>query len=228
MYLRCLISKRYARRPYLEYPPSRQSGARTISLKGAIAFGVFAENQTRTLVEISTRWDIMQIRTIIDQSCMTDFRQSPSTRRAPLVHGLAWPLACLFVCAHMLIASSVAAAPSAGQLGIELNKLEPHGDTCRPYLVFSNQTDKRFESLALELVLFDGEGFILKRFSLDAAPLAPGKTSVKLFEVEGVQCDALGRILLNAVTACADTSGALDDCLERIRPSSRLPVEFFK
>ena len=111
---------------------------------------------------------------------------------------------------------------------MELNKLESSADACRPYLVFANQTDGRIESLGLELVLFDREGFILKRLSVDAGPLAARKTSVKLFEIASVPCEALGRILLNAVTACADGSGPRDDCLERINPSSRLPVDFFK
>ncbi len=120
------------------------------------------------------------------------------------------------------------AAESGGTLGIELNKLESREGTCRPYLVFRNETDGRFEALALELVLFDTEGFILKRFSLDAAPLAPGKTSVKLFEIDGVRCETLGRILVNEVAACADHAGSIDACLERIRLSSRLSVDLFK
>lgn len=161
------------------------------------------------------------INTMLDSHSLMMKLRHPRLR---LADRFAWLLATTLA----LCTSFGVAATSAGSLGIELNKLESHGDACRPYLVFSNQTGKGFESLALELVLFDDDGFILKRFSLDAAPLAPGKTSVKLFEIADQPCKTLGRILLNAVTACADGSGPLDDCLERIEPSSRLPVDFFK
>jgi hypothetical protein len=115
-----------------------------------------------------------------------------------------------------------------GAIEIELNKLAPSGDACRPYLVFRNQGETTRDALTLELVLFDADGFILRHFTLDAAPLAAGKTSVKLFEIPGVACNAIGRILLNQVNACAGADGALDDCLRRIRAASRLPVDFFK
>ncbi|WP_200235290.1 hypothetical protein, partial [Thiohalocapsa halophila] len=123
-----------------------------------------------------------------------------------------------------------AAASTAGKdepsdaIEIELNKLEPAADACRPYLVFHNRGTTALDALTLELVLFDADGFILRHFTLDAAPLAAGKTSVKLFEIPGVACNAIGRILLNQVTACAGADGALDDCQQRIRAASRLPA----
>ncbi|EXJ14206.1 hypothetical protein [Imhoffiella purpurea] len=141
---------------------------------------------------------------------------------------LAHSITCLLLSCLTLSTPPVLAEDSAGSIEIELNRLESQANACRPYLVFGNKTDTRFESLGLELVLFDQDGFILKRFGLEAGPLAPGKTSVKLFEIADLSCDALGRILLNAVTACTDASGPVDGCLARMRTSSRLPVDFFK
>lgn len=144
-------------------------------------------------------------------------------------------LACgLAVASVALVPTMPAAASTAGKdepsdaIEIELNKLEPAADACRPYLVFHNRGTTALDALTLELVLFDADGFILRHFTLDAAPLAAGKTSVKLFEIPGVACNAIGRILLNQVTACAGADGALDDCQQRIRAASRLPVDFFK
>jgi hypothetical protein len=117
---------------------------------------------------------------------------------------------------------------AADPIEIELNRLEPGKDACRPYLVFRNRGDAALAAFTLELVLFDGEGFIKQQFTLDAAPLPAGKTSVKLFEIPGVDCTAIGRILLNQVTACAGADGALPDCMARIQASSRVPVGFFK
>jgi len=138
----------------------------------------------------------------------------------------------------LLIAATAATAAGTEQsaadpIEIELNRLEPGKDACRPYLVFRNRGDAALAAFTLELVLFDGvlfdgEGFIKQQFTLDAAPLPAGKTSVKLFEIPGVDCAAIGRILLNQVTACAGADGALPDCMARIQASSRVPVGFFK
>ena len=150
-----------------------------------------------------------------------------AVRCRALVCGLA--LASIVLVPAMPAAASTetdAEPPEA--IEIELNKLEPAADACRPYLVFHNRSETALDALTLELVLFDADGFILRHFTLDAAPLAAGKTSVKLFEIPGVACKAIGRILLNQVTACAGADGALDDCLQRIRAASRLPVDFFK
>ncbi|WP_462329210.1 Tat pathway signal sequence domain protein [Thiohalocapsa halophila] len=144
-------------------------------------------------------------------------------------------LACALAVASIALVPAMPAAASTetdaeppDAIEIELNKLEPAADACRPYLVFHNRGETALDALTLELVLFDADGFILRHFTLDAAPLAAGKTSVKLFEIPGVACSAIGRILLNQVTACAGSDGALDHCLQRIRAASRLPVDFFK
>lgn len=119
-------------------------------------------------------------------------------------------------------------ADPKGRLAIELNRLEPQGQSCVAYLVFRNETGTSLESLRLELALFGVDGFIARRFTLDAAPIPAGKTSLKLFEIAATPCETLGRVLINEVLACAGPNGVLADCLERIEPSSRLPVSLFK
>lgn len=118
-----------------------------------------------------------------------------------------------------------AAAPI---LAIELNKLEQQGEDCLAYLVFSNQSGRELTMLALELVLFDSDGFILRRLIVDAAPLDAGRTSVKLFEVGALQCAQLGRILLNEVVDCASADGLVADCSRRLELSSRGEVQLFQ
>lgn len=163
----------------------------------------------------------------------TKHRPSPGCLSATvaardLALGLALLIAATAATAAGTEQSAAAAAPVADPIEIELNRLEPGKDACRPYLVFRNRGDAALAAFTLELVLFDGEGFIKQQFTLDAAPLPAGKTSVKLFEIPGVDCAAIGRILLNQVTACAGADGALPDCMARIQASSRVPVGFFK
>lgn len=121
-----------------------------------------------------------------------------------------------------------AAAQDAGALRVELNKLEPQKGACRAYLVFENETGNAFSGLTLDLILFNGDGIIARRVAVNAAPLPAGKTSVKLFDMEGLTCDAIGRILINGVLACEDESGPRTNCAALIEPASRADASLIK
>lgn len=111
---------------------------------------------------------------------------------------------------------------------IELNKLEPSGAACRAYLLFENQSAASFESLKLDLVLFDGEGIVARRLAVEGAPLPKDKTSLKVFDIAGLPCDGIGRILLNKLTACSDGQGKRSDCLAMVSTMARGAVPFIK
>lgn len=113
-------------------------------------------------------------------------------------------------------------------LQIELNKLEPSGGACRAYLVLENATQSAFEVLKLDLVMFDAEGVVAKRVAVETAPLPAGKTRLKVFDIQGIACEGLGRVLLNDVMTCRDETGERDDCLSRITASARGSLSFIK
>jgi len=113
-------------------------------------------------------------------------------------------------------------------VSVELNKLEPNGAACRAYLVLENGTASAFETLKLDLVMFDTDGVVAKRLAVETAPLPAAKTSLKVFDMDGLPCERVGRVLLNDVMACADASGARDDCLGLVAPAARGPLEFIK
>ncbi len=122
-------------------------------------------------------------------------------------------------------------APAAnGQEGVrvELNKLEPLETACRAYLLFENRMSAEFRSMRLDLVMFNPEGVINRRLAVEGGPLPAGKTSVKLFDIDGVSCDAVSRVLLNGVLSCSDDEGDRGDCLQIIETASRSSAEFFK
>ena len=128
--------------------------------------------------------------------------------------------------ATALVTSSSAIAE--GALDVELNKLEPVENACRSYLVFKNGTGIAYTSLRLDLVLFGKDGIIVRRLALEAAPRAPGKTTVKLFDVQGISCGDIGQMLLNDVTLCKDASGERNDCGMAINVSSKASATFAK
>ncbi|NQW08403.1 MAG: Tat pathway signal sequence domain protein [Alphaproteobacteria bacterium] len=110
---------------------------------------------------------------------------------------------------------------------LELNKLEPVDGSCRAYMVFANPTDTSFTTFKLDVLVFDVDGVIQKRLAVDAAPLRPNKTSVKLFDIVGVTCDRIDRLLLNDFYDCGDDTGRLTGCLDRVVTRSRANAEFF-
>ena len=132
------------------------------------------------------------------------------------------------VVALAMLITSHAAIGSDESLLVELNKLEPNEGDCRAYLVLENGSASAFESLKLDVVVFDTDGIVAKRLAVEAAPLPLGKTSLKVFDIGGLPCDQVGRVLLNEVMTCADASQARGDCLALMSTSSRAPIPFIK
>jgi hypothetical protein len=148
----------------------------------------------------------------------------PWMGRAPRALALCGGLA-----AALLAAPAAAEAAADGQIAIELNKLEPNGAACRAYLVVKNHSGRSFDSLKLDLVMFDGGGVVAKRLAVQAAPLPEGKTSLKVFDIEGHDCAGIGSILLNDVLACEPEVGATPPgCLALVAASARGAVPFIK
>ena len=135
-------------------------------------------------------------------------------------------LAACVVCACALLSPAAAMADTA--VSVELNKLEPNGEACRAYLVVKNDAGAAFETLKLDLVLFDTDGVVARRLAVETAPLPAGKTSLKVFDVAGLSCDGIGRVLLNDILACRDGSGERTDCAAFVTPTARGAVPFIK
>ncbi|MEM9011162.1 MAG: hypothetical protein AAGE18_08050 [Pseudomonadota bacterium] len=114
-----------------------------------------------------------------------------------------------------------------GKLTVELNKLEPQGTACQAYIVLQNGTEAAYDELALDLVMFDTDGVIARRLAVDMAPLRAGRTSVKVFAVDGLACDGISRILINDVLSCVPTGEAEGqaDCVGLIETTSRASAE---
>ena len=113
----------------------------------------------------------------------------------------------------------VAAADSHG-LGVELNKLETYDKGCRAYVVINNTGDTAYQSVKLDLVLFQPDGVIARRFAVDLAPLKATKKSVKLFDIDGLACDKISSVLVNDVLDCKAEQGPVADCLAKMTLTS--------
>lgn len=118
-------------------------------------------------------------------------------------------------------------APAEGPIVMELNKAEERDGACRLYFVFDNPTESGLPALEIDLVLFDQDGLILRRQPI-LAPLQAAHTSVKVYDLEGVRCEAIGKILINEVMCGSEAAEAQEGCLSLLAPTTRGSIQLIK
>jgi hypothetical protein len=107
-----------------------------------------------------------------------------------------------------------------GKLGIELNKLESFEGGCRSFFLFRNRTALTLSSFEMSLAILNKGGVIDRLLTIDAAPLPAGRTTLKLFEVPDMSCEAVGEVILHDISACAAAGAASTDCFALVELSS--------
>jgi hypothetical protein len=135
-----------------------------------------------------------------------------------------WPIIAV---AAIIFAMAPVPTTHAGGLAIELNKLEPQKDSCRAYIVVTNSSTTAYQSLKLDLVLFQPDGVIGRRFALDLGPLRAQKRSVKLFDID-TPCDQVGSFLINDVLECNGETGSIPNCLADMTATSLTKAKLSK
>ena len=143
---------------------------------------------------------------------------------------LAAAAACLLVSAasHAQDATTQAQSESGDGITLELNKIEKSDKGCRAYVVVTNPTPTSYDAFKLDLVMFQTDGIVGRRFALDLSPVRPDKRSVKLFDLDGAQCEEIGSFLVNDVMECRTSAGPATDCLSRLKVKSLTKVEISK
>jgi hypothetical protein len=134
-----------------------------------------------------------------------------------------------FIVAIAAVGFAVAfsAKAHAGVLAVELNKLESQKDSCRAYVVVTNNSPTAYQVLKLDLVLFQPDGVIGRRFALDLGPLRAQKRSVKLFDID-TPCDQVGSLLINDVLECNGETGSIPNCLADMTATSLTKAKLSK
>jgi hypothetical protein len=129
------------------------------------------------------------------------------------------------VLASLAAGTALAANPS---VGIELNRLDEQGQSCRASFVITNPGPQTYTGYKLDLVVFDKGGTITKRLAADVAPLRSDKETVKIFDIPDTPCSGIGSILINDVLDCRAGDKPATDCADAIAASSKLPVKLLK
>jgi len=134
----------------------------------------------------------------------------------------------LGIASLMLLALGTTAAMAAPAVSVELNKLEAQGSGCRAYVVVQNDDTTSYQSFKLDLVLFQQDGVIGRRFAMDLAPLKPQKRTVKLFDLDNIACDKIGSFLINDIVECKTDAGPVENCLAGVTVKSLTNVQLTK
>ena len=133
----------------------------------------------------------------------------------------------------LVIIAGLLPRPAAAEplLPLELNRLEQvnaPAEACRLWLVLANDAAGAapIASLRLDLVAFGRDGLIARRVAVELGPLGAGRTGVRFFDLPGLPCEELSRLLINNVLACRIGGEDLPNCAERLRVTSRAGLRF--
>lgn len=130
------------------------------------------------------------------------------------------------IAADAAAADEQGAAP--GTIALELNKTEAQPAGCRIYFVLDNGTPESFDVFKLDLVVFAGDGVILRNLATEMGPLRAEKRVVKMFDLADLACDGIGSLLVNDVLACSAAGQDRGDCIDLVTVGSRASVTLMK
>ncbi|MCB1397148.1 MAG: hypothetical protein H6898_07970 [Rhodobacter sp.] len=116
------------------------------------------------------------------------------------------------------------AAPAlADPVTVDLNATHIRDGACQFVFVGRNGSGADLSQLVLEAVLFDTDGRVAVMTLLDMQDLPAGRTRVRSFEIGGIACDGIGRLLVNGVSACSPAGSA--GCTAPLVATSSIGIE---
>ncbi|MGE0501847.1 MAG: hypothetical protein AB7I79_12945 [Rhizobiaceae bacterium] len=134
-------------------------------------------------------------------------------------------------------ASALALPPSAwgtasaqetasAALRLELNALQPFEKGCRLTFVVENRLGGDLQRAAFELALFDSSGVVDRLTVLDFRDMPEGKTKVSRFDLSGVDCAGVSRVLVNHANECQGEGIAPEACMRQLETSTKTQIVF--
>lgn len=123
------------------------------------------------------------------------------------------------LCALFLSAAPALAGEPA--LSLDLNRVDQVDGACRLTFMAQNDLGTDLTALAVETVLIDATGRVDRLTLFDFGALPDGVPRVRQFDIPGLPCDGLARVLINGVAQCS--AGAA--CAEGLSLTSRTEVE---
>ncbi len=119
-----------------------------------------------------------------------------------------------------------AASHPAPALNLELNSAQPSDKGCRFTFVVNNDLGADLSKAAFEIALFNDSGVVDRLTVLDFKSLPAGKTKVTRFDLSGLDCAKVGRVLVNSATECVGEGIEPTACLARLKTQTKADISF--
>lgn len=111
------------------------------------------------------------------------------------------------------------------ELSLELNTAADTDGGCRLTFLADNRLGGDLSALVFETVFIRSDGLVDRLTLLDFRDLPQGRTRARQFDLPGLTCDSLGRVLLNAAAQCSGAGVAPGACMSGLRLTSRVGIE---
>lgn len=108
---------------------------------------------------------------------------------------------------------------------LELNTMQDTDEACRLSFVAHNRSDTDIDKAVFETVIFNGDGGVATLSLFDFQTLPKDRPRVRQFDVAGIACGSIGRVLINGANTCTATGAESDMCDSALSTSSRIDVE---
>lgn len=139
------------------------------------------------------------------------------------------PAYAALVAAALLLAAGNAAAEETvpkPALSLELNAVQQSQKGCRLTFVVANRLGADLSKAAFEIALFDPAGVVDTLTVLDFKELPAEKTKVTRFDLPGLDCSNISRVLVNRATECAGEGIEPSACMRQLAPSTKSQIVF--
>jgi hypothetical protein len=129
--------------------------------------------------------------------------------------------------AGILPSVSLAQSDTQGlsKIHLELNTLSDTEAACRLTFVAQNATSSEIDQAVFETVVFDSSGRVFTLSLFDFRDLPQGRSRVRQFDVPGINCSSIGRVLINGANTCTADGADSPLCENSLSLSSRVAAE---
>lgn len=136
---------------------------------------------------------------------------------ARIILASAWTLLCCL---------GVHAQTQDQPISIELNDAANVASGCRLVFVAINNSGVILDKASYAVVTFDTSGKVGQSLTFQFGRLPIGKTKVVQFDLPGVSCDTISRLLINDAAECTVDAKPSTVCLDALMTSTRTKIIF--
>ncbi|TCR91921.1 hypothetical protein [Rhizobium sp. BK376] len=119
---------------------------------------------------------------------------------------------------------AAAATAQTQKINVELNALAPSQKGCMMTFVAENDLPTDINKISFELAFFNEKSTVDRVTVLDFRDLPIGKKRVRQFDMPGVKCESVSRIIINDTPVC--DGPAAGECKKALQTRSQISVPF--